>query len=236
MLTNSLPKVCCPLLFLYLPLLSPFPPSAPILPPRSPLTPLPGYYTIIPDLFNKDQLPVDRPFDLFAWLEKGSTGTNPHTLPYIDAIVEKALAYLHAQGYTQIGAVGYCFGAKYVVRHMSAAKGAAIKVGYGAHPVRIPSPFFRRILTRQSFVDEEELAAILGPFSISAAQTDSIFPAEKRHKSEEILIKTGQPWQINLYSGVDHGYAVRADLSDKWQKWTKEQAFEQAVRWFDYHL
>lgn len=62
-----------------------------------------------------------------------------------------------------------------------------IKVGYVAHP---------------SFVDEDELAAITGPLSISAAETDQIFPTEKRHKSEEILQKVGQPYQINLFSGV----------------------------------
>lgn len=62
-----------------------------------------------------------------------------------------------------------------------------IKVGFLAHP---------------SFVDEDELAAITGPLSIAAAETDQIFPTEKRHQSEEILRKVGQPYQINLFSGV----------------------------------
>ena len=85
-------------------------------------------------------------------------------------------------------------------------------------------------------VEEDELAAITGPLSIAAAQTDSIFPAEKRHKSEEILIKTGQPFQINLYSHVVHGFAVRCDVNVKVEKFAKEQAFLQAVTWFDEHL
>lgn len=96
-----------------------------------------------------------------------------------------------------------------------------IDVGYVAHP---------------SFVDEDELAAITGPFAISAAETDSIFPAEKRHRSEVILLETKQPYQINLYSGTSHGFAVRADLKDKQQKYGKEQAFLQAVAWFDQYL
>jgi dienelactone hydrolase len=85
-------------------------------------------------------------------------------------------------------------------------------------------------------VEEDELAAITGPLSIAAAETDSIFPAEKRHKSEEILVKTGQPYQINLYSQTTHGFAVRCDLSVKAQKFAKEQAFQQAVQWFDEYL
>jgi dienelactone hydrolase len=87
-----------------------------------------------------------------------------------------------------------------------------------------------------SFVEETELAAITGPLSISAAETDAIFPAEKRHTSEEILQKTGQPYQINLFSGVAHGFAVRADTSDKVAKFAKEQAFIQAVTWLDQWL
>jgi dienelactone hydrolase len=96
-----------------------------------------------------------------------------------------------------------------------------IDVGYLAHP---------------SYVEEEELAAITGPLSISAAETDHIFPAEKRQKSEEILKKTGLPYQINLFSGVAHGFAVRTDVSKKVEKFAKEQAFLQAVAWFDEYL
>jgi len=104
---------------------------------------------------------------------------------------------------------------------MGGVAGKGIDAGFVAHP---------------SFVDEAELAAISGPLSIAAAETDSIFPAEKRHKSEEILIAGKQPYQINLYSGVEHGFAVRCDLSVKVQKFAKEQAFLQAVAWFDEHL
>jgi dienelactone hydrolase len=102
---------------------------------------------------------------------------------------------------------------------MPAGKG--IDVGFVAHP---------------SFVEESELAAISGPLSIAAAETDQIFPAEKRHKSEEILFKTGQPYQINLFSGVVHGFSVRCDLSKKVEKFAKEKAFLQAVGWFDEYL
>ncbi|KAK2012115.1 dienelactone hydrolase [Colletotrichum eremochloae] len=179
-----------------------------------------GYTTLIPDLFNKDQLswPLPAGPDVMKWIHEGSDGKNPHTKEAVDPIVVDSIKYMQTElGLTNIGAVGYCFGAKFVVRHFK----DGIKVGYLAHP---------------SFVDEEELAAITGPLSIAAAETDSIFPAENRHKSEEILQKTGLPYQINLYSGVQHGFAVRCDLSQKVQKYAKENAFLQAVTWFDEHL
>ncbi|KAH8746377.1 dienelactone hydrolase [Diaporthe sp. PMI_573] len=176
-----------------------------------------GYHTIIIDVFNGDKFPNPPPADIMKWFVEGTNGDNPHTKEAVDPIVETALKYLKEQGFTKIGALGYCFGAKYVVRHYK----DGIQVGYVAHP---------------SFVDEDELAAITGPLSIAAAETDSIFPTEKRHKSEEILRKVGQPYQINLYSGVEHGFSVRCDLSVKIQKWSKEQAFYQAVAWFDQYL
>ncbi|KAF4634511.1 hypothetical protein G7Y89_g3590 [Cudoniella acicularis] len=180
-----------------------------------------GYYTLIPDVFNGDPLSLNRPegFDFMAWLTKGTGGNNPHTYQAVDPIVEKSIAYLKEKGFKKIGSVGYCFGAKYVARFMAAGKG--IDVGYVAHP---------------SFVEEAELAAIKGPFSIAAAETDEIFPAAKRHKSETILVETKQPYQINLYSGVVHGFSVRCDTSKKVEKFAKEQAFLQAVHWFDEYL
>ncbi|TEY45494.1 hypothetical protein BOTCAL_0331g00140 [Botryotinia calthae] len=180
-----------------------------------------GYYTIIPDLFNGDPMSLNRPedFDFMQWLTKGSDGNNPHIFTHVDPIVQKAIDFLKSKGYTKIGAVGYCFGAKYVARFMAEGKG--IDVGYVAHP---------------SFVDEDELRAIKGPFSIAAAETDEIFPAEKRHKSEEILKEIGATYQVSLYSGTVHGFSVRCDLSKKIEKYAKEQAFLQAVTWFDEHL
>ena len=166
-----------------------------------------------------------------GWLTKGSTGNNPHTPDAVDPIIASALSHLHSKGYTRIASVGYCFGAKYSARFMStsppvalsgvAAGEAPIAVSYVAHP---------------SFVSEEELGAIKGPWAISAAETDSIFPAEMRWKSKEILEKTGVRYQINLFSGVEHGFATRADLDNKWQRWSKEQAFIQAVDWIKLHL
>lgn len=114
-------------------------------------------------------------------------------------------------------------------------------MGFTAHP---------------SFITPEELEAIQGPLSIAAAgespcmneilrashsdnwqiETDPVFTTEQRHASEDILKKAGVPYQLNLFSGVEHSFAVRADLSKKWQVFAKEQVFEQAAAWFKYHL
>ncbi|KAK0660248.1 Protein AIM2 [Lasiodiplodia hormozganensis] len=173
-----------------------------------------GYFVAIPDLFNGDAAPVDMPpsFELPKWLAG-------HGKDQVDPIVDAVIKELKGKlGVKRLGAAGYCFGAKYVVRFL---KDNQIDVGYLAHP---------------SFVDADELKAIQGPVSISAAETDSIFPAPKRRESEDILVDIKATYQINLFSGVSHGFAVRGDLSQRQIKWAKEQAFYQAVAWFDEHV
>ncbi|KAK8074404.1 hydrolase tropI [Apiospora hydei] len=176
-----------------------------------------GYLTLIVDVMNGDALPIDfnpEGFDFPKFLAGGSSGNNPHTPEAVDAVVQAGIKYLtEEKGVKKLGSVGYCFGAKYVARAFP-----AIHCGYMAHP---------------SWVSDEELKAFKAPLSIAAAEDDFIFPTELRHKSEEILKTVGQPWQINVYSGVQHGFATRADLSVKAAKWAKEQAFFQAVAWFN---
>ena len=71
---------------------------------------------------------------------------------------------------------------------------------------------------------------------IGYPETDRVFPMDKRHQSEEILKEAGQPYQINLFSGVAHGFAVRCNKEVKVEKFAMEQAFLQAVHWFNEYL
>lgn len=180
-----------------------------------------GYFVVMPDLFEGDPMPLNRPddFDIMKWLAT-SGPSKGHTTKQVDPIVAKVIKALKADfGVKKLGSVGYCFGAKYVARYM--AKDQGIDVGYVAHP---------------SFVDAEEIKALTGPFSIAAAETDQIFPAEKRRETEDILKDMEIPYQISLYSDVEHGFAVRADTSKAPVKFAKEAAFLQAVAWFDEFL
>lgn len=180
-----------------------------------------GYFVVMPDLFEGDPISLNRPadFDIMKWLTQGSNGVG-HTPDKVDPIVEKTIKHMKSElGVKKIGSVGYCFGAKYVARFMTGGKG--IDVGCMAHP---------------SFVDAEEVKALTGPLSIAAAETDEIFPTEKRRETEDLLKDMSIPYQISLYSDVVHGFAVRADLSDKKAKYAKEAAFMQHVQWFDEYL
>jgi dienelactone hydrolase len=42
--------------------------------------------------------------------------------------------------------------------------------------------------------------------------------------------------RCSLYAAVEHGFAVRGDMSDAKAKYAKEAAFLQALQWFDEHV
>lgn len=68
-----------------------------------------GYFVVMPDLFHGDPVLLNRPsgFDLMTWLQG-------HLAPTVDPIVESVVKELRMSGYGKIGAVGYCFGVRYM--------------------------------------------------------------------------------------------------------------------------
>jgi dienelactone hydrolase len=110
-----------------------------------------GYLTVMPDIFEGDPIPLNRPakFDINTWRQG-------HGVDKVDPIIEEVLKELRDKhGAKRIGGVGYCFGAKGVVRYLKQGK---LDAGYVAHP---------------SFVDAEEIKAIERPLSIAAASKGS---------------------------------------------------------------
>ncbi|KAK3295414.1 dienelactone hydrolase family-domain-containing protein [Chaetomium fimeti] len=178
-----------------------------------------GYLTVVPDLFNGEPAPGDinvPGFNTTAFLEA-------HEPPVTDPIIATAAAYLRTElNATRIGAPGYCFGGRYAFRALSAGtEGGAFAVGFAAHP---------------SLLTAEEIGAVEGPVAVAAADQDQLFNAAARAEAEEVLLGVASPYQVNLYAGTQHGFGVRVDLEDAQQKYAKEEAFLQAVKWFDRFL
>ncbi|RYN72877.1 hypothetical protein AA0120_g12684 [Alternaria tenuissima] len=175
-----------------------------------------GYLTLIPDVFNGHQVsfPIDPSFDLQEYVD--TTMPRPET---VDPIYERVIEYLRNElRIKKLGGVGYCFGGKYVCRWL---KEGGLDAGFIAHP---------------SFVTSDEIRNIKGPLSIAAAETDDIFPASKRRETEDILKEHTVPYQLFLYSDVEHGFATKGDMSHEKARFAKEQAFLQAVYWLDEYV
>ena len=174
-----------------------------------------SYYTIIPDLFSGDPIPVDRPddFDFEEWQTR-------HQPADIDPIIEAALDEIRTNtNIERLGVAGYCFGGKYVARWLG--RDAGIRAGYTAHP---------------SGATAGEWAAVSAPLSIANAELDTTFPLEEARQAEDILRNSTIAWQLDTYSDVPHGFGIRANESDPRQVFAKEQAFVQAVTWFGQYV
>ncbi|PVH69075.1 esterase/lipase [Cadophora sp. DSE1049] len=182
-----------------------------------------GFLVMLPDLFYGDSLPLtpNPGLDIMKWAAgEYNEKKIPHNPSTVDPIVEKCITELREKYKCQtVAAVGYCFGAKYVIRNLKLSS-QKVDVGFIAHP---------------SFVDNKEVELIRAPLAIAAAETNRVFPAEKRHETEAILMGLGLPYQLNLYSGVEHGFALRGDLTKPVQKYAKESAFALACHWFEAH-
>ncbi|KAH7129252.1 dienelactone hydrolase [Dactylonectria macrodidyma] len=168
-----------------------------------------GFTTVMPDIFQGDPAPHDITFDAEEFLAK-------HTTNVTDPVIETTVKYMRERLYfDRIAVTGYCFGGRYAFRFLAEGRGADI--GFAAHP---------------SFLQDSEVLAISGPASIAAAEVDSLFEADRRLEVEGLLGQTPHPFQVALYSGTFHGFGTRANISDPEQKFGKEEAFFQAVRWF----
>lgn len=110
---------------------------------------------------------------------------------------------------------GYCFGGRYAFRFAGPAGGTV--AAFAAHP---------------SLYTDAEAAGVDGPMGVAAGQNDTLMPPERRYALEGLLAGQSHPWQLSVYSGAPHGFAVRGNLSDAQQRFARLQSFSQAVSWF----
>lgn len=96
-----------------------------------------GYFTVIPDVFNGNEVPFPLPadWDLAEYMENKMPRVND-----VDPIYAAVIEHLRGKmGVKRVGGVGYCFGGKYVCRWL---RKGALDAGFVAHP---------------SFVEEDEV-------------------------------------------------------------------------------
>lgn len=167
-----------------------------------------GYLVYIPDILKGDPVPATQE-DLSQWIGE-------HPVEVTDPIVDGFLSALRKKvGGGFIGVVGYCYGGRYSIRQIG-DKGHADAAAV-AHP---------------SLVQIEEVKAIKKPLLISAAEVDPIFTTELRHKTEETLVDIGATYELDLFSGVLHGFAVRGDIKHEPTLYAMKKALADQLAWF----
>ncbi|CBX97142.1 hypothetical protein LEMA_P102730.1 [Plenodomus lingam JN3] len=203
-----------------------------------------GYLVVMPDIYYNDSIPVDTDestLDLSSWLPN-------HPPEGVDAVINSTLSYMRGElGMQRIGAVGYCFGGKFVPRWLREDEGL-VDAGFIAHP---------------SFMLDEDLMGVVGGLSIAAGsyvarggdgdydehhdgddkanmytQTadDPLFNTTQVARAEEILAERNSTFQVNLYALAQHGFAVKVNASMPAHVFAKQASFVQAVTYFDMWL
>ncbi|EAA30075.2 alpha/beta-hydrolase [Neurospora crassa] len=179
-----------------------------------------GYLTVVPDLFSGSPSPIDLTtpgFNLTLFLSE-------HPPSVTDPIIASTISFLRSSlNVTRIGAAGYCFGGRYAFRFLddSLPPNERVDVAFVATP---------------TLLQDDEVLEIDGPVSVAAADNDGMVSAARRAEIEALLLETEQEYMVSLYSGTLHGFASSADVSGREQRFAKESAFLQAVRWFDEFL
>ena len=78
------------------------------------------------------------------------------------------------------------------------------------------------------------LSCLKTRLTVPLLDADGANPAARQAEINALLLNsTSVEYTVSLYGGNSHGFGVRANISDPRQKFGKEQAFFQAVRFFD---
>lgn len=56
------------------------------------------------------------------------------------------------------------------------------------------------------------------PLFLSCAEVDHTFDLHSRQRALEILQAEKKPYQLQLFSGVEHGFALRGDLENPYER------------------
>ncbi|PPJ51011.1 hypothetical protein CBER1_07813 [Cercospora berteroae] len=181
-----------------------------------------GYLVLAPDYFRGDAIykhkktladPNDNPtFDFPAWLAKHQEFSHPFVPKWVEEVKRK----FGKEG-TKYVCTGYCYGAPYVCDQLS-EKGIC-EAGAFAHP---------------AFLQESHFENVKKPIFLSCSEIDQTFPKEFRRRAVDILDEKKARYQVQVFQGVSHGFALRGDMDDKWQRYAKEASFQGILDWFDW--
>lgn len=179
-------------------------------------------------------------FTIDMWLARHTPATVLPRLHSVVAAINEEFADAVANG-GGIYAVGYCFGAKYVMLLASelgddqiagqkdpsqqaeegmVMKGPAIKAGVIAHG---------------TLIEKADFAKMKAPLGIVAVENDALFPDEVREEGVKTLKSSGVEVETWVYPGVPHGFAVLGDYEDQTIQQAQKQAFDVMLGWLKAH-
>ncbi|EGN93570.1 hypothetical protein SERLA73DRAFT_97496 [Serpula lacrymans var. lacrymans S7.3] len=169
-----------------------------------------GYYVLGPDYLFGDAVPNHPPdFDRHTWAKTKLKPARDAFPKWLEAVKE-----IHGTENTKYCAVGYCFGAPFV---MELAATDFIEAGALAHP---------------AFLDESHFEDLKKPLLLCCAEEDHTFPLPSRRRAEDILVERKANYYFQIFAGIKHGFAVRGNPDVEQERWSKEECARTVDRWF----
>jgi dienelactone hydrolase len=166
------------------------------------------------DTFKTKAAEAAKSFLIDMWLARH---TEAKVLPILERVLdacadEFADAVAHGGG---VYAVGYCFGARYVLllaaerpaqgRRGGAAGGSAGADEEANRPATVGPRIKAGALAHATLVSKDDFIGLKAPLSVVCVEDDPLFPDEVRIAGEEYMTHNGVEHEVQVYPGVPHG-------------------------------
>ncbi|KAK4121123.1 alpha/beta-hydrolase [Parathielavia appendiculata] len=181
-------------------------------------------------------------FLIDMWLARH---TEEKVLPILDKVLdgagdEFADAASHGGG---VYAVGYCFGARYVLLLAAEKVGGKQQQrqggeggGTGDEEAGVVAPRIKAgALAHPTLVSKGDWEGLTAPLSVVCVENDPLFPDEVRIAGEEYMSGNGVEHEVQVYPGMPHGFAVVGEYEDANIKVAQATAFDQMLKWINEH-
>ncbi|KAJ7460767.1 Alpha/Beta hydrolase protein [Mycena latifolia] len=166
-----------------------------------------GFYVLGLDYFFGDPIHIhtDPEFDRMKWLARVQKEANEAFPKWLEEVRK-----IHGLSDSR-----YCFGAPFA---MDLGATDNIVAAAFAHP---------------SFLNEDHFKNLKKPLLLSCAENDFTFELHSRRRAEDILMEIKATFQFQVFSGIQHGFAIRGDPDVPDERWAKEESASGVVRWFN---
>ena len=163
------------------------------------------------DTFKIKAVEAAKSFMIDMWLARH---TEEKVLPILHRVLdacrdEFADAISHGGG---VYAVGYCFGARYVL--LLAGERPAPGQGKGggdeeANRPKTVGPYIKTgALAHATLVSKGDFVGLTAPVSVVCVENDPLFPDEVRTAGEDYMSTNGVEHEVSVYPGVPHGKSL----------------------------
>jgi len=188
---------------------------------------------------------VAKSFTIDMWLARHTPEKVLPILHNVITSVKEEFADSVANG-GGIYAVGYCFGARYVLLLGSETGGTELLVQPAASSggeqreaeegLVKDGPLIKTgVIAHGTQIDKEQMSGNRVPLSIVAVENDPLFPDEEREAGVKSLQESGTEHEVQVYKDVPHGFAVFGDYADTGIVEKQGEAFQQMLGWLKNH-